>query len=71
MVSENFSLIEINKDEIYRFDISDKEYFLIENKINTLDNGLSLKILLQIIMTKMKIIYIEIHIPIGLMQLFQ
>ena len=42
VVSENFSLIDINKDEIYRFDISDNEYFLLENKINTLDGGLSL-----------------------------
>ena len=42
VVSENFSLIDINKDEIYKFDISDNEYFLLENKINTLDSGLSL-----------------------------
>tara|TARA_A100001011_G_scaffold400859_1_gene520059 strand:- start:16104 stop:18899 length:2796 start_codon:yes stop_codon:yes gene_type:complete len=43
VASDNFSLIEINKDEIYRFDISDNEYFLLENKINTIGNELSLE----------------------------
>ena len=43
VTSENFSLININRNEIYKFEISDKEYFLIENKINTLDNGLSIE----------------------------
>ena len=43
VTSENFSLININRNDIYKFEISDKEYFLIENKINTLDNGLSIE----------------------------
>jgi len=35
-------VFDIESNEIYQFDISDNEYFLIENKTNKLDNGLSL-----------------------------
>tara|TARA_B100000676_G_scaffold224626_1_gene222070 strand:- start:11451 stop:14129 length:2679 start_codon:yes stop_codon:yes gene_type:complete len=41
--SENFVLADIMNDNIYRFDISDNEYFLLENKSNKLDNGLTLR----------------------------
>ncbi|MFL2989036.1 MAG: T9SS type A sorting domain-containing protein [Candidatus Neomarinimicrobiota bacterium] len=33
----------IMSEQIFRFDISDNEYYLIENKLNTFDDGLSIK----------------------------
>jgi M6 family metalloprotease-like protein len=33
----------VESSEIYKFDLSDNQYFLIENKINSLDNGQSLR----------------------------
>ena len=36
-------VINIMSEQIFRFDISDNEYYLIENKLNTLDDGLSIK----------------------------
>ena len=41
--SVDYLVFNVEYEEIYQFDISDKEYFLIENKTNSLDNGLSLK----------------------------
>lgn len=36
-------IINIISEQIFRFDISDNEYYLIENKLNTLDDGMSIK----------------------------
>ena len=41
--SLEFLVFNVDYDKIYQFDVSDNEYFLIENKVNTLDNGLSIK----------------------------
>jgi len=38
-----YLIFNVEHDKIYQFDVSDNEYFLIENKINSLDNGLSIE----------------------------
>tara|TARA_Y100001970_G_scaffold102277_1_gene128462 strand:- start:3826 stop:6633 length:2808 start_codon:yes stop_codon:yes gene_type:complete len=41
--STDFIVFDVDVNEIYQFDVSDNEYFLIENKINELDNGLTIR----------------------------
>ena len=41
--SADFLVFDVEVNEIYQFDVSDNEYFLIENKVNGLDNGLTIR----------------------------